>query len=81
MYSYMLDITYVYRTDMKLKGHRNNPLYLSDIQYHKIPLLLESNILGRVATPVKQGQAHRSLSKSFILCIFTLKNLVGQSAS
>ena len=41
--------TYVYRADMKLKGHRN----LSDIQYHKLPLLLESNIWGRVAAPVK----------------------------
>ena len=36
----MFYITYIYRADMKLKGHRNNPffLYLSDIQYHKLPL-------------------------------------------
>ena len=48
----MLYITYVYCADMKLKGHRNNPyfLYLSDIQYHKLPLVLESNIWGRVAS-------------------------------
>ena len=67
---------------MKLKGHRNNPyfLYLFDIQYHKLPLLLESNIWGRVATPVKLGQAHISLSKTFILCILALKNRAGQSA-
>ena len=65
---------------MELKGHRNSPylLYLSDIVYHKLPLLSESNIWGRVATPVKQGQAHISLSKTFIL---TLKNPVGQSTS
>ena len=31
-------ITYVYRADMKLKGHRNHPyfFFLSDIQYHKL---------------------------------------------
>ena len=70
----MLNITYVERT-------QKQSLYLSDIQYHKLPLLLESNSWGRVATPVKQGQAHISLSKTFILCILTLKNLAGQSAS
>ena len=69
--------TYVYRADMKLKGHRN----LSDIQYHKLPLLLESNIWGRVAAPVKTRAGSYQLEQTFILCLLTLMNLAGQFAS
>ena len=62
-YSCLLYITYyVYRADMKLKEHRNNP-YFSDIQFHKLPIFYRTNIWGEVDTPVKQGQAHISLSK------------------
>ena len=46
----MLYITYVYRAAKKLKGHRN--IYLSDIQYHILPLLLEKWF------PLKGERAH-----------------------
>ena len=58
----MLYITYVNHADMKLNGHRNN--YICQIySITNYQNFTESNIWGRVATPVKQGQAHISLSK------------------
>ena len=70
--------------DMKLKAIHT--FYICQIysitNYHYYYNFIESNIWGRVATPIIQGQAHISWSKTFILFILTLKNhLVGQSAT